>query len=195
MTAVALTCHPATPCNGIDRFDVGIHWITATELSLHYTIDGDVNRLRLPNPGPARRSDRLWESTCLEVFLRAPGSNDYCEFNFAPSAAWAAYVFKAYRDGMMPMAADHPPQLTVRSTRSRFELDALLSGFTESLRIGECGRLSVGIAAVIEEQGGARSYWALRHPSAHPDFHHPESFVLTLGFGESPSVSDLGSHH
>ena len=40
------------------------------------------------------------------------------------------------------------------------------------------GRL--GLSVVIETLDGAISYWALAHPSEKPDFHHPDSFILTL---------------
>jgi hypothetical protein len=33
---------------------------------------------------------------------------------------------------------------------------------------------------VIEEGDGVLSYWALRHPAARPDFHHPEGFALEI---------------
>ena len=34
--------------------------------------------------------------------------------------------------------------------------------------------------AVIEENDGRLSYWALRHAPGKPDFHHPEAFALEL---------------
>jgi hypothetical protein len=47
-------------------------------------------------------------------------------------------------------------------------------------------RLRLGLAAVIEELDGARSYWALRHAPGAPDFHHVEGLALRLepGSGE-----------
>ena len=36
------------------------------------------------------------------------------------------------------------------------------------------------VATVGNTVGGAISYWALAHPAEKPDFHHPDSFVLTL---------------
>jgi hypothetical protein len=42
------------------------------------------------------------------------------------------------------------------------------------------GRLAIGLSAVIEEQDGRLSYWALRHPPGKPDFHYPEAFALEL---------------
>jgi hypothetical protein len=37
-----------------------------------------------------------------------------------------------------------------------------------------------GLAAVIEEEGAVKSYWALAHPPGKPDFHHPTCFAATL---------------
>ena len=38
----------------------------------------------------------------------------------------------------------------------------------------------MGLSAVIEEQGGVKSYWALVHPHDRPDFHAPACFAATL---------------
>ena len=38
----------------------------------------------------------------------------------------------------------------------------------------------LALSAVIETVDGAKTYWALAHPSDKPDFHHPDSFVLDL---------------
>jgi hypothetical protein len=36
----------------------------------------------------------------------------------------------------------------------------------------------LGLSAVLEEQDGTKSYWALAHPpGGKPDFHHPDCFV------------------
>ena len=42
------------------------------------------------------------------------------------------------------------------------------------------GAKRLGLSTVIEDGDGGISYWALAHPSAKPDFHHPDSFVLDL---------------
>ncbi len=195
MPTLALICHPSTPCCRIERFDVRIGWAAGMKLTLHYVIEGDVGAMRIPPPVSSGRRDRLWESTCLEVFLRTPGSNAYGEFNFAPSTTWAAYAFDAYRDGMRPMETDPPPELAVRSTPDRLELDAGISGLADGFTLRERGTLRVGIAAVITELSGRRSYWALCHPSDQPDFHHPDSFALNLSFEEAPSNQDVRMQH
>ena len=36
------------------------------------------------------------------------------------------------------------------------------------------------LCAVIEEQGGQKSYWAARHAGEKPDFHNPACFILPV---------------
>jgi hypothetical protein len=43
-----------------------------------------------------------------------------------------------------------------------------------------------GFTAVIEEEGGRKSYWAIAHRPDRPDFHHASCFAGTL---EAPRVS------
>jgi hypothetical protein len=38
----------------------------------------------------------------------------------------------------------------------------------------------LNVTAVIEEMNGQKSYWALAHPAAKPDFHNANGFVLEL---------------
>ena len=46
--------------------------------------------------------------------------------------------------------------------------------------------LHIGLSAVIEEEGGRKSYWALAHPPGPPDFHHPDCFTLELAAPKRP---------
>jgi hypothetical protein len=47
--------------------------------------------------------------------------------------------------------------------------------------------LHLNLTAVIEEQSGQKSYWALTHPpEGPPDFHHPACFVLELPPATAP---------
>jgi hypothetical protein len=36
------------------------------------------------------------------------------------------------------------------------------------------------LSAVVEEENGTLSYWALKHPRDKPDFHCPDGFVFEL---------------
>ena len=40
--------------------------------------------------------------------------------------------------------------------------------------------LGLGLSTVVEDNHGRLSYWALRHPSGKPDFHHPDTFALEI---------------
>ena len=99
----------------------------------------------------------------------------YCEFNLSPSERWAAYDFSGYRSGMAERPVDREPLGTMRlgSSFAIFDAAIPLTALPES----EC---RMNLAAVIEEQGGAKSYWALAHPADKPDFHDPACFTATL---------------
>jgi hypothetical protein len=40
--------------------------------------------------------------------------------------------------------------------------------------------LRLALSAVIEDENGKLSYWALKHPPGKPNFHHPDAFTLEL---------------
>jgi hypothetical protein len=40
--------------------------------------------------------------------------------------------------------------------------------------------LDLALTTVIEASDGSKSYWALRHGAAQPDFHLRQSFTLAL---------------
>lgn len=67
----------------------------------------------------------------------------------------------------------------MRSTAEKLELEALISLGPLPPGCAHAG-LSLALAAVVEDEDGALSYWALRHPPGKPDFHHPDAFALQL---------------
>jgi hypothetical protein len=144
------------------------------KLDLRYAARGQIALLRLPAAKAAARADNLWQHTCFEAFIGASGAPDYCELNFSPSGEWAAYGFTRYREGMrnLEVAA---PVIKMDPGPNNFELSVSLD--TKAL---PHGAWRVALAAVIEETSGRKSYWALAHPGAKPDFHHPDSFILEL---------------
>ena len=145
-------------------------------IAITYSLDGQISRLSLPVKSAPSRVDGLWQHTCFEAFVSVEGAPEYREFNFAPSGQWAAYAFQRYRDGRsLPHASD--PQITVRTSESSFQLDALIQ--RESLpALPVNARLLLGLSAVIEENDGVMSYWALKHPPGPADFHDASAFVL-----------------
>lgn len=166
----ALVCHPQTPSQAVQAIVVLPARAAGGLLALSYSIRGDISRLAIPAARRAAPGERLWQHTCCEAFLaQAPGAA-YREYNFSPSGEWAAYAFVRYREGA---AVDVPdPRIELRSTPEELELRARIELAP--------GKMLAALCAVIEEVGGRLSYWALRHPSGEPDFHHPAGFALEI---------------
>jgi hypothetical protein len=144
-------------------------------------------RLRIPSARPQRRVDRLWEHTCFEAFISATESSAYREFNFSPSGEWATYAFQSYR--VAAPLEDHTPSpnMTVHIDRGSLTLDANVSQDLLTT-ISRPAPLRLGLCAVIEEESGRLTYWALRHPAGKPDFHDTHGFVLEL---EPPAMDRI----
>jgi hypothetical protein len=112
------------------------------------------------------------------------GKPEYCELNFSTSGEWAAYRFRRYRDGAPLENGEPAPEITARSAGDRLDLNATI--YLHRLPIKpHNARLRLGLSAVIEEENGMLSYWALKHPPGRPDFHHPDGFALEI---EPPKV-------
>jgi hypothetical protein len=172
-----LKLHPDSLCVPVARIEVEVMRPCAGQLLLSYLVTGKVRHLRIPRAVAAMRTDELWRHTCFEAFIcNAPGPA-YYEFNFSPSSQWAAYRFDRYRSGMRIATEISAPSIEVRSSEACYRLQALLeTDQMPSLRSD--GALRIGLAAVIEEATGQKSYWALAHPPGKADFHHSDSFVL-----------------
>jgi hypothetical protein len=163
----------------VQELSVAVARTGPDQLKLTYRLSGDLAALRLPEPRPAVRTDGLWRHSCFEAFLGHAGANDYWEYNFSPSGAWAAYHFTNYREGMAPHMRGAAPGIAVHAGSETVELAATvdLSWLTRSPSgVG----LRLGLAAVVEDRARVLSYWALKHPAEKPDFHHADSFVVEL---------------
>ncbi|HEV7611586.1 MAG TPA: DOMON-like domain-containing protein [Steroidobacteraceae bacterium] len=144
-----------------------------------YVLQADISRARIPPEQSPKRADDLWNHTCFEAFIGAPDATGYYEFNFAPSRLWAAYRFIAYREGRSSPDLPTPPQISVRRFADRLELDAAVP-LRDFIVPQGAPRLRVGLNAVVEEENGTLSYWAVKHAPGKADFHWPDGFVLDL---------------
>ena len=175
-----LWADPTYPCDPIETIHVTVERPSRTLLHLRYVVVGDLSSIRIPPPAPPLRTSRLWEATCFEAFLRAEGENAYLEFNFAPSGQWAVYAFTHYRHGMTNAPLPAAPEVEVSRSAGRLELRATVSPSLDS------GPYAINVAAILENLGGERSFWAASHPSGGPDFHHPSCFIDRLPPAEQP---------
>ena len=181
---LSLLAHPQTASDAVRRITACAERVAADTLWLQYVLEADLGRVRVPVAVPGSgREDRLWAHTCFEVFVAFADRPGYLELNFSPSGQWAAYRFDAYRAGMAPTELPETPQIEVRRDPRQLEL---LARVRVPLTGGWAGGWRLALSAVVEEETGGLSYWALRHAPGRPDFHHPESFTLALELPNHP---------
>jgi hypothetical protein len=180
---VTLTCHPETPSGAVRGVGARVGRTPGGALAVTYVFEGDLDRVRVPLRLPPRVAGRLWQHTCCEIFIARKGLPAYHEFNFSTSSEWAAYTFKGYRDGAPFVdesnAEELIPHVAVRGAARKLELEALIR-LDRLSPMHLDATLSLALSAVVEDQDGTLSYWALRHPPGKPDFHHADAFALEL---------------
>lgn len=180
-----LVAHLDHPARGVGGIEAGILALDANWLTLRWRIEG-ARSILLPRLTGKRRADGLWQTTCFELFVRGEegdaGAQAYTEFNFSPSQSWAAYDFTGYRAGMAERELPRDPVCSWRGGRGD------LAVFDVALPRAALPALPLayGMSAVIEELGGAKSYWALAHAPGRADFHHPACFAARLAAPEEP---------
>ena len=169
MPGFSLLPHSDHPAVAVRDVVVDLHR-TGDQLQLTWRVIGPEQVLWPERQLPAR-ADELWRTTCFELFLMFDDDEHYVEFNFSPSTRWAAYAFNGYREDMADLPVGGPMRIERLADVVRVTSD--LSGLPR-------GELRMALTAVIEEQGGAKSFWALAHPPGAPDFHHPACFAARL---------------
>ena len=168
MFQVKLFPHSLHPPSCVTAIDATV-WREADRWHFRYVLDG-TDSLVLPDSAEPTRTDNLWQTTCFEAFIGGEGEA-YREFNFSPSRQWAAYAFDAPRDGMRD--ADAAIEVWLEGGADWIAVEAAVAG---DFTFGS----PFNLTAVIEENGGRKSYWALGHPLGPPDFHDPACFLARL---------------
>jgi hypothetical protein len=176
MEPLPLLCHPATPCSYVSAVTARVDRLSADLLVVYYEVEGDIDQLQLPPQRRSAHTDGLWQHTCFEAFVRESGVRSYVELNFSPSSEWAVYRFEDYRRGMSAVEPPHAPKIICRRRENRLEadVDVHLTGIVPR------AELQLALSAVLEDQQGKISYWALAHPPGNADFHDDAGFAVRL---------------
>ena len=174
-----LHCHPNRPPAQVSAV-TGRITREADWLRLRWRVDG-AQQLVIPPFAGKGRADNLWQTTCFELFLQVAGEPGYIELNLSPSERWAAYAFEARRKGLCEQAMPREPTCTMRMGQAMAIFDAAVP-----VSALPKGPWMCGMTAVIEEAGGVKSYWALAHTGAEPDFHDPACFIAAV---EAPNAA------
>jgi hypothetical protein len=174
-----LVSHPATP-PADPAFTV---WASVDHVAslgpiattnIWFGIGAPLSRFVIPELVEPLRADELWRSTCFEAFLKPENAPGYREWNFAPRGNWAAYDFSTYREGMEKADVENGPYVRMEDNFTWWALGATIAVDAEQV-------WHLGLSAIIEEKEGAKSYWALAHPTGEkPDFHQADCFVGRL---------------
>lgn len=173
-----LVPHPATP-PAEPSFKVWASVDHAASLAsvattnIWFGVGAPASRFVIPVADEPGRTDELWKTTCFEAFLRPLAEEGYTEWNFAPSADWAAYDFTSYREGMAEAEVGSPPYIRMEDNLTWWTLGATIAVPADT-------NWELGLSAVLEEKDGTKSYWALAHPLEKPDFHDPGCFAARL---------------
>jgi hypothetical protein len=196
-TDVALTAHTRDGPGPVRQLSVSGALHRSGVLALDFQVAAELRALRFsPSACHARRSDELWRHTCFELFAARDDAPAYCEFNFTPSGEWAAYAFAGYRSARRDAAQDRIDVSTQAAgdgplrLRARMNLASALELDAQALAQASW---RLNCAAIIEDNAGALSYWAVHHPVAQPDFHDRAGFAITLG-GAARAGTASGAH-
>jgi hypothetical protein len=83
---------------------------------------------------------------------------------------------------MTPIALAPEPRIEVTRDADQLRLEARLatSGLLPGHWRASDAKLRIALSAVIEDERGSVSYWALKHAPGKPDFHHPAGFILEV---------------
>ena len=170
-----LELHPDSIGTAVTGIAVNVTHPQPNQLLLAYSVSAAVRDLRIPPRVESGRADELWMHTCFEAFIRTSTDAGYYEFNFSPSTQWAAYEFTGYRSGMQIATTIQAPPIAMGFQPSSFTLSTRLE--LDQIKLARGEKWHLGLSAVIEEQNGRTSYWALTHPPGKPDFHCADCFM------------------
>lgn len=150
----------------------------SNSISLTCALSGSLADIVIPPAAaPPRRRDRLWEGTCLELFLGPKNSERYWEFNLSPSGDWNVYRFSSYRSGMKEERAFRALPFSVEAAMDEVRFSLQFGGGPITL---SDELLEAAVTAVIRDARGGMSYWALIQSGPEPDFHQRDSFIIEL---------------
>ncbi|OMG52962.1 hypothetical protein BJN45_11990 [Azonexus hydrophilus] len=145
------------------------------DLHLTYRLHGAAAAMLVPPPATPGAADGLWQHTCCEAFIAAVDGPEYREFNFSPSGQWAIYDFADYRQHNTGWHAPAAPRIDCSRNG-----DSLLLSADIPAALLPAGAARLGLTVVAETAAGDKTYWALTHAGAQPDFHLAASFTLPL---------------
>ncbi|MBN8553920.1 MAG: DOMON-like domain-containing protein [Deltaproteobacteria bacterium] len=156
---------------------LGIIDCSPQKIHVGFLVEGPLKDLIIPKMSiKPQKKDKLWEQTCFEIFLSEKSADKYFELNFSPSRDWAIYSFDDYRElgASGRLKTFNAPEIAMETSKHELKIEILLDNPTGLAKKD----LDIGITAVLQEKNLEKTFWALTHLSAEPDFHKRDTFVL-----------------
>ena len=149
------------------------------QLAIRYELQGPLQQLAIPpaRSGQPERRDGLWQTTCFEAFLACSGDSGYWECNLSPAGDWNLYRLNGYRNGLRPESAITALPWTAQRGENRLEVAFTLPLQPLLEQRANATGMELSLTAVLQQRGGACSYWAIQHTGPEADFHRRDSFV------------------
>jgi len=166
-----LVCHPGCAPGPVRKVTASIA-PTPHGCRAWFSLEGDLDRIRIPDHREAQRRDHLWKTTCFEIFWQAEGQSAYREFNLSPSSEWAAYDFDDFRLN----ARDAPVEALAIACAHSSDRLALSADIVCDLALPA----RVALNAIVEHHDGTLQYWALAFEDGPPEFHSAACRALHL---------------
>ena len=96
-------------------------------LDIQYQFSGELIQITWPAAtNKAQRKDKLWQQTCMELFIAEQHSERYFEFNFSPNGDWQSYEFLSYRSLLSQPKSIKPPEIDKLDNRDGVSYSASL---------------------------------------------------------------------
>lgn len=146
-------------------------------ISLSFTVSGKTEDINLPPPlDQHRREDKLWQSTCFELFISQNDRPGYYELNFSPSANWQSYYFSQYRTDRHEAQDLTLLKSQVSNEPNKLHINLELAFVSRNI---DTRHLNFGVSAILHDQSGDYHYYSLGHPPK-ADFHDKKYHLISL---------------
>lgn len=167
--------HPDSVETAAAEISAACDWAGPGQLTLSFTLRGDIGHIALPPLAAGKRTDHLWEATCFELFIARHGDTGYWEANVSPSTHWAVFRLSGYRENRTDdlAAKISDTKLTQSSEQLSLTAHITLPDLTDTAPQD----YRIGLSAIIQNRLQETSFWALAHPPGPPDFHHADCFT------------------
>jgi hypothetical protein len=120
-------------------------------------------------------TEGLWNGDVIELFIGQPESEQYLEFNLAPSGAWWAAAFSRYRERSTDILAALPMTIQSNCAAGYWEFFA---SFDLAATAVNCDSCTINLCAIFGSPN--RRFFSAHAPvtagvaAVKPDFHRAE---------------------